>query len=70
MQVMMNRLLLFLGILGLWISCSCMENDDDLALCTYSADYDPVCGCNDKTYPNSCIASCSSIDNFQLGECP
>ncbi|NJN35577.1 MAG: hypothetical protein HC817_16275 [Saprospiraceae bacterium] len=38
--------------------------------CVCTAQYDPVCGCNNVTYGNSCIASCSGITEFKKGECP
>lgn len=37
--------------------------------CFCNMHYTPVCGCNDKTYGNSCVAECSGISNFTDGEC-
>ena len=37
-------------------------------LCT--AQYDPVCGCNNKTYPNACAAECAGITTYTKGACP
>ncbi len=31
--------------------------------------YQPVCGCNGKTYGNGCTAQCSGISEFVEGEC-
>lgn len=49
-------------------STTCVENIDPDCICP--AHYDPVCGCNNKTYGNSCVASCAGITDYQLGECP
>jgi hypothetical protein len=31
--------------------------------------YEPVCGCNNKTYGNNCEAECSGITDYTYGEC-
>ena len=31
--------------------------------------YDPVCGCNNKTYGNACEAMCAGITDYKKGEC-
>ena len=37
-------------------------------MCT--EEYRPVCGCNDKTYPNACHAAREGISVGRAGECP
>lgn len=32
--------------------------------------YAPVCGCDDLTYSNSCVAEASGILDYKEGECP
>ncbi len=33
--------------------------------------YDPVCGCNDSTYQNECVAKVQNgVETFTPGECP
>lgn len=38
------------------------------AMCTTL--WDPVCGCDDQTYSNSCVANSKGITVLMPGECP
>ncbi len=37
--------------------------------CMCTMQYDPVCGCNGKTYGNACAANCDGIKKYTPGEC-
>lgn len=53
-----------------FISCNkdeCKENPKTDCFCTEQ--YDPVCGCNNKTYSNACFAQCDGIDQYTSGTC-
>ena len=47
-------------------SCKAVVNDD----CSCLQVYEPVCGCDQKNYSNSCLAECASIMKYTEGECP
>ncbi|MGV3587755.1 MAG: Kazal-type serine protease inhibitor domain-containing protein [Adhaeribacter sp.] len=38
------------------------------ALCTMQ--YDPVCGCNNQTYSNACLAENAGVITYTKGACP
>ena len=53
------------------LSCGkedCNESPKEDCICTLQ--YDPVCGCNHKTYGNACEANCAGITSYTSGECP
>ncbi len=49
------------------ISPDCVEKVKPGVLCTLK--YDPVCGCNMKTYGNACSAESVGIRVLYAGEC-
>ncbi|MBV6439876.1 MAG: hypothetical protein EPGJADBJ_01531 [Saprospiraceae bacterium] len=63
---------LFAFALCAFTSCcppkQCVENPRPDCVCTMQ--YDPVCGCNNKTYSNACVAECAGIKKYKKGECP
>ena len=53
---------------------TCKSNKNDCVAkpvegCMCTRQYDPVCGCDKKTYGNACEANCAGIKNFTKGEC-
>ena len=38
--------------------------------CICTMQYDPVCGCDNKTYSNACVAGCAGVKVTTKGPCP
>jgi len=46
--------------------CQISEKDEDMVCIEI---YQPVCGCNNETYSNSCYAGRDGVTSWSEGEC-
>jgi hypothetical protein len=50
------------------VSCIDPSKINADAMCTMQ--YDPVCGCDQKTYSNACMADRAGVTTYKNGACP
>jgi len=67
MKLLLISVFTLLALGACHTSKKCVETPNANCVCTM--DYNPVCGCNGKTYPNACSAECVGIKKYTMGAC-